>query len=825
MRLILQRSARQIATACFGLIVLGWFSACNNDESAVYGAVIGFADVPIGDECAYGGVAAQAGEDNNHNKVLDENEVQTSQILCNGFYNNTTSGQGLLMSSTTLYVGDAHCPNGGTMIQVGLDSGEMNGELEEAEVGTTEYACNGNGTFTTPSIMPPSGPAGSYSIDFHGGSGSTDTGGSGGNFSAVFSEGSLGGHIKFFKTGTVDTSFDLPENISSSLGETPFEFTADTTVPALADGSTLSDGQIHIRNSQSALYLRQNSTDVRITGIRIASGVTVTFEPNYGGNSIDFSLENDVINEGHIIAGLIGATRNRSELHVSCNLYRGLAGSSVSTRGEDGGTGEDGGEGNDAEINTARLLVNEGSFDSSGGDGDAGGNSGFTYLHSYGNVYNSGAISTQGGNGSVSTGGNGSYSGLGSDQGSVFNSATLSAIGGTGMTVGGSAGYGYIFAYRGTIVNSGDFMLQGGNVNPSCTTTCSGGSGGVVYLYAAGAQLKTSGNFIAHGGTGTTGNGGNGGYAQVYTGTASGSNGTLPAGSIHVTGDWQFFAGNGASGGPGGLAQVVVAPNNYARQQEIIFYGYASLSVNAGSGGTNGGSAGSLALYQSSTQLSGWPAYGGPSGGVINYLDINCFGGNGADGAGGNGGDVNMETEYQYGFDADSEIVMNYGDINCAGGNGTTMGGYGGDLYFWGYNHAENQGNVDTRGGNASASSGTGRNGGDFGLFSDLGPAINSGTVNNCGGSATADGGNGGSASDIEIVGYSVQNSGDLLACGGDGNTTNGTGGDGGYIFVRGLYEAANNTADSIDVSGGSASTAGETGVVYIDDLNVTDSL
>ncbi|QQR89970.1 MAG: hypothetical protein IPJ88_17700 [Myxococcales bacterium] len=829
MRLKLQGSARQIATMSLGLLVLVIFTACDDDNGSKVGPVVGFSDIPAGDVCAYGGVLAQAGNDSNANGILDEGEVETSQNLCNGFAANGTSGSGLLMTSTSLSSGDANCPNGGTMVVIGIDSGDMDGELTGDEIATTDYVCNGNGSFVTPSLLPPSGPEGDSVIDLHGADGSTTNGGNGGYFGAAMNDGSLGGHIKIFKTGSVDASFEFPETVSTNLGEVPLQISTDTTLPNLADGSTLSEGEAFIKTSNNRLYIRQSSSDVIVTGVHVASGATLTLELNYTSYAY-FYLDNDFFNEGTISTTVIGATKDRGGLRIYCETYYGTSSSSVDLRGEDGTTGEDGGNGGwldiEAYVNEG-IFINQGNINLSGGQGDQGGNAGWLYVYSDSKILNSGNVAANGGAGNVTNGGSANEIEFDAYFGHAYNSGNLSANGGTGLTYGGSGDTISLYnEYAGHVRNSGMLSANGGSVNAACTTTCSGGSAGYIGLYAYGGEVLNSGNVSAIGGTGTTGSGGSGGYFELYTSNSSGWEGSYqPGGNIEVAGELLIYGGAGASGGSGGGVEAHIDASNTPAQQEIIFYGYASLNMAGGNGASNGGAGGYLEWWHDTTDGNSWPADGGPSGGVVNYLPVDLSGGNGADGAGGSGGYFYMYTEDEYGFDTDSEVVINYGDVDCSGGDGTDDGGYGGYVYMWGYNHAENQGDIIAHGGSASADNGSGNSGYYIGIFSDLGPAINSGNLDFCGGDATADGGSGGSGGYVEIIGYSASNSGNVGTCGGDGNASNGSGGDGNDFHMLGLYEASSNTADTINVTGGAGDSPGESGQAYIDNQNVTDTL
>jgi len=105
-----------------------------------------FSLAPGNVNCANGGTRVNSGVDTNGNGVLDASEITNTQYVCNGAQGATgaagSNGQNSLVSLTTLAVGDAFCPNGGTEAQSGIDT-NGDGILEASEVTNTAYACNG----------------------------------------------------------------------------------------------------------------------------------------------------------------------------------------------------------------------------------------------------------------------------------------------------------------------------------------------------------------------------------------------------------------------------------------------------------------------------------------------------------------------------------------------------------------------------------------------------------------------------------------------------------------------------------------------------------
>ncbi|MBX5480804.1 MAG: hypothetical protein IRZ16_02980, partial [Myxococcaceae bacterium] len=78
----------------------------------------------------------------NEDGVLDANEVESTQVVCNGA-DGTNGTNGLTaLAATSSEPAGANCPNGGTKLQFGLDD-DADGVLDPAEVDSTSYACNG----------------------------------------------------------------------------------------------------------------------------------------------------------------------------------------------------------------------------------------------------------------------------------------------------------------------------------------------------------------------------------------------------------------------------------------------------------------------------------------------------------------------------------------------------------------------------------------------------------------------------------------------------------------------------------------------------------
>lgn len=92
---------------------------------------------PAGPNCTTGGYKLNTGIDINGNNVLDANEITNSQFVCNGI-----TGSNSLVALVAEPVG-LHCPNGGYKVNSGTDVNK-NGILEESEIQSSTYLCNGN---------------------------------------------------------------------------------------------------------------------------------------------------------------------------------------------------------------------------------------------------------------------------------------------------------------------------------------------------------------------------------------------------------------------------------------------------------------------------------------------------------------------------------------------------------------------------------------------------------------------------------------------------------------------------------------------------------
>ena len=100
-------------------------------------------DEVAGENCINGGKRIDSGIDDNQNLVLDQDEIDITEYICNGI-----EGISTLIHTEALDIGDVNCSNGGFLYQIGLDN-NSNDVLEIEEVNSVQYVCNGIDGLTT----------------------------------------------------------------------------------------------------------------------------------------------------------------------------------------------------------------------------------------------------------------------------------------------------------------------------------------------------------------------------------------------------------------------------------------------------------------------------------------------------------------------------------------------------------------------------------------------------------------------------------------------------------------------------------------------------
>ena len=116
-------------------ILLGCDKQVENGKKSI----INLVPEPNGSNCSNGGYKILTGLDANGNNLLEEDEVQNEEFLCNGVSGN--SGVNSLVQVLP-EEGYENCPNGGYIVNSGRDS---NGDniLSEDEIQSSVFICNG----------------------------------------------------------------------------------------------------------------------------------------------------------------------------------------------------------------------------------------------------------------------------------------------------------------------------------------------------------------------------------------------------------------------------------------------------------------------------------------------------------------------------------------------------------------------------------------------------------------------------------------------------------------------------------------------------------
>lgn len=113
---------------------------CNGDDgSNTAQSLLDIVPEAIGENCSSGGFRVVSGIDLNANNLLDENEIFTTEYICNG--DNGQNGTSSLIKVYPESSGE-YCAYGGIRVESGSDQNN-NGILEENEISSINYVCNG----------------------------------------------------------------------------------------------------------------------------------------------------------------------------------------------------------------------------------------------------------------------------------------------------------------------------------------------------------------------------------------------------------------------------------------------------------------------------------------------------------------------------------------------------------------------------------------------------------------------------------------------------------------------------------------------------------
>lgn len=241
---------------------------CNGLDGAV--SLLNIAEEPAGANCSEGGFRVDAGRDTNGNGVLDDSEITDTEYVCNG-QDGQDGEDGLkCLINVTEETAGTNCANGGFKIELGHDT-NANGVLDETEITTTQFVCNGtNGSNGLNSLIvtteEPAGPncqEGGFKIEV----------GLDANANGVLDTEEINNteyvcnglpapipQNPFVTTWTVEAA-DLGITVPTSIGETGFNFTYDYTVD-WGDGTSSSN----LTDDASHTYATPGTYTVSITG-------------------------------------------------------------------------------------------------------------------------------------------------------------------------------------------------------------------------------------------------------------------------------------------------------------------------------------------------------------------------------------------------------------------------------------------------------------------------------------------------------------------------------------------------------------------------------
>lgn len=704
--------------------------------------------------------------------------------------------------------------------------------------------CNSN----DPAPPPPSEAI--YEIMTGGGSNTaaavtTGTGGDGG-YVDMYKYGGFS-ELGIFSSGAADASFTA-RSVTANLGSNALNVAADTTVDVLAaepaagtayfvEGDT--SGDLYISDGDGILGNDVADTDeLPVSGISIDAGITLTLTTNNTGvaatsTAVDLSLDNDLDNNGTITTtdDVVGGDRGDLDIDLSSYMGDGNVDTSGTTDGQSGG---------DLDLVARGIILNNGGINTSGADSTtaAGGDGGYIDMYSDHHLQNTADMDSHGGSTTAAfDGGDGGYIYLYADEGTLWNSGDMSSIGGNGDNGGDGGSIDLYTYYYSDILNSGNGTASGG-----AGSVGTGGDGGSFDFYANGANLYNNADLVGRGGAGVTA-GGDGSDIDIYNdvGDTLEAGGSSRVGDVEVSGNIDIRGGDASdaagNAGDGGYLELDNYPEYYGGGNNALrLLGYNNVDTSGGNG-ASGGDGGSVDLYADYGFIYSGVGYGyGGCGKVVNEVTLNTTGGDsllttGADGNGGDGGYVDLESCYDYATDSiDPEtgllagMTTNSATIDTSGGanvNATSTGiANAGSVWLWGYNGVTNTADITANGGNDLAADlgidGFGGDGGDIELYAEDVPIENSGALTANGGDGEFDGGD--AAGNIDMYAVAVTNSGDITGNGGnaDAALAASTGGDGADIEI---YVTETNGADnsgSTSNTGGTGETEGTEGTTYI---------
>ncbi len=239
--------------------------------------------------CPNGGSKIQAGLDSNNNNALDESEVTSTRYVCNGAAGATGSagatgaaGKNTVLNSTEESAGE-HCPVGGTKIQTGLD-GNNNNALDDSEITSTRYVCNG--------AVGAAGVTGSAGA----------TGAAGKNALVTITEETAGSDKPCAVNGGVRIATGLDRNGNGVLDESSDEVTGNRYICNGATGATGATGLAGAAGKNALVRM-----SVEAAGSHCATGGTKV-EAGLDTNGDSTLADGEVTQTGYACNGATGLT-------------------------------------------------------------------------------------------------------------------------------------------------------------------------------------------------------------------------------------------------------------------------------------------------------------------------------------------------------------------------------------------------------------------------------------------------------------------------------------------------------------------------------------
>ncbi len=650
-------------------------------------------------------------------------------------------------------------------------------------------------------------------------SGGTSTSGTGGSGGYVYVQSY--GAVKVLKSGTVDASFDSSVSTPPlEIGANPAVVSGGTTTLELVSDLTSTITGLYAKPGDPYLYLGDGdgdtTNDLAVTDLTINAGATLVLaDQGYWGGYGAVWLSNYLVINGTI-------TSTAPSVYVEANVIDVKSSGRITTSATNDGSNAGDiclGNGN----NITKTIINRGTIEAKGlGTGSGG----YLYFDADDLIVNYGTIDASGGSSAAGSGGNGNEMDIyvNNDGGKFYSFGSILAKGGDSTdssgSNGGTGGYLYIDVPD-LVVNTGTIDVSGGG-----SDTGAGGSGGEFDVYVNYGDFYSSGIVRMNGGKGATNGGDTESWNEYWYGysawieTAYSDNTRGRNGDIIISGTWEANGGDGGNGS-GGYGGYIYLETDAMGAVTIN----ATMSAKGGNSSQAGYSGGSAAY---GIEIYSYNYYSDPAtpGKIRIAGQYDLRGGNG-DEMGGNGGYFYV---YSGGYNSsnigsDVELV-GFPAMNLNGGDGANGGSAASYAVQLNTNSPNgmpagpitNEANIEARGGNAAATTGsTGGSGGTVEMItsgiSDPSEVItNSGSIDISAGTGDTGG------SDNNMIWFWAQhvtNSGNLTANGGN-VTTGGTtgGGSGGNIYLTSDDGMTTNTG-TLSVTGGTPD--GSDGSVNID--------